>query len=690
MAEINEAILLRPAGTLLQARSLAILGASPKGRWASVIFQNLKRSGYRGKVFLINPNYEELWAAPCYPTLSAIPEPAEHLLVIIPTRAVLPALEEAARLGVKSATIYSANFGEGTDAEGKDRAQALKEFCDRTGVVCCGPNCMGTISVDEGLWTFPANFPLLKPGPVGLIFQSGGSLGSWVKAATERGIGFSYAISSGNETNLDLADYANFMLEEPKTKMILMMVEGVRRPAAFMHVAAKALGKNKPILLVKIGRTEAAKRQAISHTGALAGSDEVFNAMCHRLGIVRCPSLEDLLETTLAFLPGKVPRGGRLAIVINSGGMKGVLLDHLEEVGVEMAELSQATKVAVRPLIPTELAVENPLECGVAGFGDDKTFLDICRLHAEDDGVDMLAINGELPRHGEKRDPTRFRPLVDSVAKPVFAIGRTTYSLTDESRAYQEQSGLPFLQGIRATLRAAKGLGLFATRRADGIPPLPPAVGKAEDLAGTRFQSLLETHDLKLPRQALAHSAVEAVAKAEGIGYPVALKLVSTDVIHKTEAGAVVLGLRSAGDIEQRGSELLGNVSNGQLLVQEMVEGTEVIVGARTDPQYGPLIMVGLGGIFVEVLKDISLRLLPVNEKEAVEMLRELRGYKIFEGARGQERRDIGALVRAIVGLASLFAAYRNHLTDLEINPLIVRQEGRGAVAVDVRMIRNS
>jgi len=690
MAEINEAILLRPAGTLLQARSLAILGASPKGRWASVIFQNLKRSGYRGKVFLINPNYEELWAAPCYPTLSAIPEPAEHLLVIIPTRAVLPALEEAARLGVKSATIYSANFGEGTDAEGKDRAQALKEFCDRTGVVCCGPNCMGTISVDEGLWTFPANFPLLKPGPVGLIFQSGGSLGSWVKAATERGIGFSYAISSGNETNLDLADYANFMLEEPKTKMILMMVEGVRRPAAFMHVAAKALGKNKPILLVKIGRTEAAKRQAISHTGALAGSDEVFNAMCHRLGIVRCPSLEDLLETTLAFLPGKVPRGGRLAIVINSGGMKGVLLDHLEEVGVEMAELSQATKVAVRPLIPTELAVENPLECGVAGFGDDKTFLDICRLHAEDDGVDMLAINGELPRHGEKRDPTRFRPLVDSVAKPVFAIGRTTYSLTDESRAYQEQSGLPFLQGIRATLRAAKGLGLFATRRADGIPPLPPAVGKAEDLAGTRFQSLLETHDLKLPRQALAHSAVEAVAKAEEIGYPVALKLVSTDVIHKTEAGAVVLGLRSAGDIEQRGRELLGNVSNGQLLVQEMVEGTEVIVGARTDPQYGPLIMVGLGGIFVEVLKDISLRLIPVNEKEAVGMLRELRAYKILEGARGQERRDIGALVRAIVGLASLFAAYRNHLTDLEINPLIVRQEGRGAVAVDVRMIRNS
>jgi acetyltransferase len=689
MPEATESSNIRPAGTLLRARSVALLGASPKGRWPSAIFQNLKKSGYTGKIYLINPNYPQLWDERCYPKLSALPEPAEHLLMLIPTRAVLPTLEEAVTLGTKSATVYSANFGEGDDAEGKERGKALNDFCERTGVVCCGPNCMGTISVSEGLWTFPTAMPLLKAGPVGLIFQSGGSLGNWIKGATERGIGFSYAVSSGNETNLDLVDYLHFMVEDPSTKVILLMLEGVRRPAGFMALAAKALEKNKPILAVKIGRSDAAKRQAISHTGALAGSDEVFDAVCRRLGITRCPSLEDLLETTLAFLPGKFPSGPRLAVIVNSGGMKGILLDHLEEVGVAMAEPSDATTQAVRPLIPAELAVENPLECGVAGFGDEKTFLDICRLHAEDDGVDLLAIHGELPRHPEKRDPSAFRAFADSVKKPLVAFARSTYSLTEESRLYQEQSGLPFLQGIRATLRAAKGLGLYGMRRAQGIAQVPPATGKPEDLEGARFERLLASHGVPAPRQALASTPSEAAAKAKEIGFPVALKLVSPDVVHKTEAGAVLLGLRAADEVERRGKDLLGKVAGGQLLVQEMVEGTEVIVGARADPQYGPLVMVGLGGIFVEVLKDVSLRLIPIDDSEAQEMLRELRGYKILEGARGQQRRDVPALVRAIVGLSNVFAAHRSRLSDLEVNPLMVREEGRGALAVDVRAIKS-
>jgi acetyltransferase len=690
MAEATESLNIRPAEPLLRARSVAILGASPKGRWPSTIFQNLKKSGYTGKIYLINPNYPELWDEPCYPKLSALPQPAEHLLMLIPTRAVLPTLEEAATLGTKSATVYSANFGEGDDAEGKERGKALKDFCERTGVVCCGPNCMGTISVAEGLWSFPTSFPLLKPGPVGLIFQSGGSLGNWVKGATERGVGFSYAISSGNETNLDLVDYLHFLVEDPITRLILLMLEGVRRPAAFMALAAKALEKNKPILVVKIGRSEAGKRQAISHTGALAGSDEVFDAVCRRLGLVRCPSLEELLETTLAFLPGRFPSGPRLAVIVNSGGMKGILLDHLEEVGVPMAEASDATKQAVRPLIPAELVVENPLECGVAGFGDEKTFLDICRLHAEDDGVDLLAIHGELPRHPEKRDASSYRAFADSLKKPLVAFARSTYSLTEESRLYQEQSGLPFLQGIRATLRAAKGLGRYGARRARGIAEVPPPTGKPEDLEGARFERLLASHGLPAPRQALASTPLEAATKAGEIGFPIALKLISPEVVHKTEAGAVLLGLRAADEVEQGGEALLGKVSRGQLLIQEMVEGTEVIVGARIDPQYGPLVMVGLGGIFVEILKDVSLRLIPIDESEAQEMLRELRGYKVLEGVRGQKRRDIPALVRAIVGLSNLFAAHRAWLSDLEVNPLMVREEGRGAVAVDVRAIRKS
>jgi len=677
----------KPVENLLRARSVAIVGASPKGRWPMGIFRNLKKS-YNGKVFLINPNYKEIADAPCYPNLAALPEVPEELLILIPTRAVLGTLEEAVKLGTKSATIYTAGFGEGDDPKGKERAQAMKSLCESSGFVICGPNCMGSYSLPEGLWTFPTATPLLKQGPVGLIFQSGGSLGNWIKGATERGIGFSYAVSSGNEVSLDLVDYLSFLVDDPETKVIIAMAEGIRRPDEFMTVAKQALDNNKPILVVKLGRSEMGKRQAISHTGALAGSDDVFDAVCKRLGLIRCPTLEDLTETTLAFIPGRYPRGSRAAIVVNSGGMKGLICDHVEELNTNLAQLSEATKAAVRPLIPPELVVENPLECGVAGFGDEQNFINIVKFHAEDGGVDLLAIHGELPR-GEKRDPALFRNLAATTDKPILAFARSTYSCIDESRAFQEQAGITFLQGIKPTLRALAGLGLYGERKLRGVPALPAASGKAEELEGEKLNALLRSRGIGLPKQTLVGTAAVAGAKAKEIGFPVALKLVAPEIVHKTESGAVVLGLKSAQEVEAQGKELLAKASGkARLLVQEMVQGTEVLLGARTDPQYGPFLMVGLGGIFVEVLKDVAIRLLPVDEREAREMLKELRSYKVLEGVRGQAPRDIDALVKAMVGLSDIFAAHRNHLSDMEINPIMVRAQGGGVAAVDVRLVR--
>jgi acetate---CoA ligase (ADP-forming) len=676
----------RPVENLLQAKSVAIVGASPKGRWPMGIYRNLKKAKYNGKIFLVNPNYKEIAEDPCYPNIAALPEVPEHLLMLIPTKAVLGTLEEAAKLGAKAATIYSAGFGEGDDPEGKKRGAALKEICERTGLVACGPNCMGSFSLPEGLWSFPTAVPLLKKGPVGLIFQSGGSLGNWIKGASERGIGFSYAVSSGNETSLDLVDYFSFLLDDEETKLIALMVEGIRRPQEFMNVASRALARNKPVLVIKLGRSEMGKRQAISHTGALAGSDEVFDAVCHRLGLVRCPTLEDLTETTLAFLPGRVPGGSRAAVVVNSGGMKGLLCDHIEELGTELAQLNEATRQAIRPLIPAELAVENPLECGVAGFGDEEGFVKIVKLHADDDGVDLLGIHGELPRFPEKREATLFKNLSATTPKPIVAFARSTYSLTDESRTFQDEAGIPFLQGIKPTLRALKGLGFYGKRKQAAIPSLGAASGKADDLEGEKLDALLQRHGIALPRQAVAATAAEAAEKAGEIGFPVALKLVAPEIVHKTESGAVVLGLKSAGEVEAQGKQLLAKAP-GKLLIQKMVQGTEVLLGARTDPQYGPFLMVGLGGVFVEVLKDVAIRLLPVSESDAMEMLRELRGYKILQGVRGQPPRDIKALARAMTGLSDLFAAHRASLSDLEINPLMVGGEGKGAVAVDVRTV---
>ncbi len=679
----------KPVENLLGAKSVAIIGASPKGRWPMGIFRNLKKA-YGGEVFLINPNYQEIDGAPCYPNIGALPEVPEQLLVLIPTRAVLGVLEEATKLGSKSATIYTAGFGEGDDPKGKERAQAMKQLCEKTGFVICGPNCMGSYSLDNGLWTFPTATPLLRKGPVGLVFQSGGSLGNWIKGASERGIGFTHAVSSGNEVSLDLVDYLSFLTDDPDTKVITLMVEGVRRPGEFMLVAEQALNKNKPILVVKLGRSEMGKRQAISHTGSLAGADEVFDAVCHRLGLIRCPTLEDLTETTLAFMPGRFPKGSRAAIIVNSGGMKGLICDHCEELNTNLAQIGEKTKAAVRPLIPPELAVENPLECGVAGFGDEQNFINIVKCHAEDDGVDLLAIHGELPR-GEKRDPLLFKNLAEATPKPVLAFSRSTYSCTEESRAFQDQAGIPFLQAIKPTLRALAGLGMYGERLRRGVPKLPAATGSAADLAGENFDSLLRRHGIGLPQQALAGTAAEAAAKAEEIGFPVAIKLIVAEVVHKTESGAVVLDLRNAQEVQQEGQKLLTKtLGRGHLLIQEMVRGTEVLIGSRNDPQYGPFLMVGFGGVFVEVLKDVSIRLLPVDESEARAMLKELRGYKVLEGVRGQKPRDVDALVKAMVGLSEIFAAHREHLSDLEINPIMVREQGKGVAAVDVRLVRKN
>jgi acyl-CoA synthetase (NDP forming) len=678
----------KPVENLLSARSVAIVGASTKGRWPSGIYRNLKAAKFPGKIYLINPNYTEIFDDKCYPNLTALPEVPEHLLMLIPTRAVLGTIEEAAKLGTKAATIYSAGFGEGDDPKGKERGRAVRELCDRTGFVVCGPNCMGSFSLPEGLWSFPTPVPLLKKGPVGLIFQSGGSLGNWVKGASERGIGFTYAVSSGNEVSLDLVDYLSFLVDQPDTKVITLMVEGVRRPQEFIAVAQQALKKNKPILVVKLGRSAMGKRQAISHTGALAGADEVFDAVCHRLGLIRVPTLEDLTEMTLAFMPGRFPSGSRAAIVVNSGGMKGLLCDHCDELNTNLAQLSDKTKEAVRPLIPEELVVENPLECGVAGFGDEQGFVNIVKLHAEDDGVDLLAIHGELPR-GEKREAALFKNLAAATDKPILAFARSTYSCTDESRVYQEEAGIPFLQAIKPTLRALAGLGLYGERRKTGVQPLPAATGKSEELDGEKFSQVLQSKGLTLPRQALVETVTEAAQKVKEIGFPVAMKLIAPEVIHKTESGAVVLGLNSAEEVEVEGKRLLSlSKGSAKLLLQEMIAGTEIILGARTDPQYGPFLIVGLGGIFVEVLKDVAIRLLPVSESEAWSMLKELKGYKVLEGMRGQPPRDTAALVKAMVGLSDIFSTHRDHLSDLEFNPIMLRARGQGLAVVDVRMIR--
>jgi acetyltransferase len=691
----------RSVEALLRPRTVAIVGASDTGGagWPRAIYQNLQHAGFPARVFLINPRRRELWGQPVYPDFAALPEPIDLALVVIPAEAVVETLAEAARRGVRAALVFAARFGEGGDAAGARRAAELAALVERTGLRVSGPNCMGCVSLRENLLFYPATRVRgLPAGPVGVVFQSGGTFQYWLQQGAVRGLGYSYAVSSGNELDLDMADYVNFLVEDEVTRVVVCLIEGIRRPAAFMAAAEKALAAGKPVLAVKVGRSERGRAAIQSHTGALAGDDQVFDAMCRRLGIVRCASLDDLIEGALAFQHGRVPRGRGVAMAGYSGGAKGLFLDYAAAEGLQFAELQPATIARLTPLLDPGLAPDNPLDTGAGLAGQPGKFAEICRIMATDPGVDVLSMQGQLPLDAdEPRHPEAFASVAAAEAAVVVAHGRMGQNVTEAGRAFQRAAGVPFLQGLPETVRAIKALVDYGERRRRGIPVVPPPQGRPADLDGPVLERQLRNHALPPPRGALAPSPEVAGVRAAELGFPVALKIVSPHAVHKTEVGGVALGLAGAATVATEAAamqaRLRARVPAARIdgfLVQQMVSGLEIILGARDDPQYGPFLIVGLGGIQAEALRDVSCRLLPVAAEEAREMLGELRGRALLGPFRGRPARDVEALIAAIEGLSALYLDHRDHLTDLEINPLVVLEEGQGVRAVDVRLVHRA
>ena len=687
---------------VLRARSVAIVGASERARWPSNIYANLRANGYPGPIYPINPKYSEVWGTRCYPSFAALPTPVDHALVIIPAKGVIDTLEEAAANGLKSATVYAANIGEGHDPEIVARGQALKALCARTGLVVAGPNCMGAMSLRERAFFYP-NEDLCKiaVGPTAAAFQSGGTLQFWCQTAASRGVGFSYMISTGNELGVDLADYINFLVDDEKTKVIALFIEGIRRGDAFMAAASRALAAGKPIVAIKTGRSARSRAAAQSHTGAIAGDYETYEAMCRRYGITNCASLEDMVEIALAFQFARRPKRGRargtgVGWVTTSGGTVDLLYDVMDhERVVTMPDWTPATVAAIKPNVIPEVNVKNPLDSGIPT--DLPTAAKICTAVLNDPSTDMLAWAAQLPSSTGKRkgtDPTPIKAMLAAIDKPVVAFGRMNYPVDEEGLRFQATLGIPFLQGMGQTVRALSALASFGALEGRPAPSLAKPGGRADDLRGEAFGNLLDSHGLTPPRSAFATRPDEAAAAATKIGFPVALKIVSPEVSHKTEVGGVLLNLRSEGEVEAGAKELAERIDRAApgshvsgYLVQEMVSGIEVILGARTDPLYGPVILVGAGGILVELMQDAALRLLPVGPEEAREMIDDLRLVKLLGGFRGKPAADRAALEKAIVGLSALYLDHRHLLADLEINPLIVLPEGKGVRAVDVRPV---
>jgi acyl-CoA synthetase (NDP forming) len=445
--------------------------------------------------------------------------------------------------------------------------------------------------------------------------------------------------------------------------------------------------------VLKIGRSAAAQQAARSHTGILAGDDAVFNAVCERYGVVRCGSLDDLTDVALAMTTQRIAAGPRVAMVTYSGGAKGLFLDEAATAGLELATFSPETSAIVKPLIDPTLAAINPLDAGSAIPYDPKGFIALCAAITADDGVDVLALQGQLPSLADDRqNPATFSAIMDATSKPVIAFSRTSQNSGEAARAFQHSAGMPFVLGIpqaARTLRAITDYGRAVNRGPAAMLDTPLAAGEPD----ADVSAALGAYGVATPAQSTVARVADVAAAAAAIGFPVALKALAAEIVHKTEFGAVRLGLadeagvtRAAEDLERtlaaRGIALSG------FLIQAMVSGVEVVAGMRDDPQYGPIAIVGMGGVAVEVDPDVALRLLPLTRGDVLEMVASLRSAGLFAAFRGRPERDVDSLADAVLGLARYYLERRSWLEELEINPLVVREQGRGAVAVDIRPVR--
>jgi len=699
---------------LFAPRSVALIGASDQGaRFGTRVFRQLLHFGFRGAIYPINPRAVELFGRRCYPNLAQLPETPDHVGIIVATERVFEALEDCAARGVRFATVYSAGFAESGTAEGRERQQRLSAFALRTGMRIMGPNCNGVINFVDGFAmasTGAIGGPRREPGNVGIVSHSGG-LGQinvmW--RAQEIGVGISYEASIGNEADLDSLDFARFMLRSDSTDVVLMAIEGVKDGAKLIDVAREAAEREKPIVVLKFGRTAAGTRAAASHTGTIAGEDAIYDAAFRQFGLIRVSETNELYETAILLRTRRWPRGRRGASAAATGGNIVQLADVGETLGIEWPQYGATTQEKLAALMPGYGKVSNPTDMTSLATGEPESFRRALAAIAEDPAVDFVA---PIFAFVLRKDIELGAQFVRECAKPAVMlwVGGCNDDRDFGAKDLVE-AGLPVYRNALPCLRAVRAaadFGALATEWKSGArtPVRPPGIDREAAAARLRAcgakltereaKSVLAAYGLPVTRELLARDADEAAAHARTLGGPVAIKVDSPDVAHKTEAGAIRLDVAGDAAVRQAHDAVLASARsyapaarlNG-VLVQEMAQpGLEMILGIVRDPVFGPVVAAGLGGIHVEVLRDLAYRVAPVTAQEAARMLRELRAYPLLEGVRGAKPADTEAVVDAIVRLSWFAAEFTGELAELDINPLRVFERGRGVQVVDALLVR--
>jgi len=686
-------------------KSVAVVGASrDPEKLGYAVLANLKEGGFPGPLYPVNLKSDEILGLKAFPSVLDIPDPVDLAVVIIPYRFVPAALEECGKKGVPAVIVITAGFRE-AGREGLERERELIEIAQRHGIRLIGPNCLGVIDTSTPLnASFAADMP--PAGSIAFMSQSGALGTAVLDLSISEEFGFSKFISLGNKADVNEIDLLQVLGDDPATKVILVYVEGVPDGQEFVRVA-RQVSRVKPVVAIKSGVTAAGSRAVSSHTGSLAGSEAAYKAAFQQAGILRAGSMEEMFDYALAFADQTLLAGDRICIVTNAGGPGILATDALEAAKLEITHLSAETVSALTEALPGEASVANPVDV----LGDapaDRYELALRRVLADPnvDGVIVIVtpqavteiketaeIIGRISQEvdkpimgcfmGGKRAGEGAR-ILRQYDVPNYPFPSRAASALSAMSAYRQQRERPAFEVQACEVCQGPVRELFERIRSEGRV----SIGDAE------AWTVLKSYGFSVPDSRLAETVDEAVALADEIGYPVVMKIASPDILHKTDVGGVRVNLETADDVRDafdlmvyRAGRYVPDARIWGCQVQQMVRGgREILLGMSCDPQFGPLVAFGLGGIYVEALKDVAFRVAPFSRLEAEEMIREIRSYPLLEGVRGEPPADHEALVDALLRISQLVTDFPQ-IVELDINPLMVFEEGRGAMAIDMRLV---
>jgi acyl-CoA synthetase (NDP forming) len=684
---------------LFNPRSIALIGATDKSRWSWSTFGNLKVHRFPGPVYLVNPRGIPVHGQDTYARIADLPGPVDLAFVMVPTSAVLDILNEAAEFGIRSIVLLTSGFAE-TGDEGAELERQVADLARRRDLTVLGPNGNGFINAAAGITPYglPIEPPLLS-GPVGVVLQSGALCSSVLTFAQSRNIGVSLQVSMGNESMVSMTDVMRYLIDDEQTRVIALFIEAVRHPEEFLGLAREALAKGKPIVAMKVGRSQAGARVARAHTGSLVGDDTVVDAVFRQNGVIRVDSLEDLIITAgLLAVTGPLP-GNRFGFITASGGASEIIADRAEDEGIEVPEFAPETVERLRQVVPPFAATQNPVD--VTGYILINRDLMRNALTAvqDDPSLDALVLVSDLPRAAPP-DPAPVIEMYQATTallrdshKPIVVMGNTLTDVTAFGRDVAGQTGHPgVLGGIHHGLtalgravrwsalhRAARDQAALAVPRPRSEPDLAVRFQPGSSWSEYRASAFLAEHGIPVVPNVLVTDPEAAVDAADALGYPVVLKLAADGIEHKSDIGGVKVGLRNAAearaafaDVVRAGLEAGADV-RGALVQPMRAGGIELLVGIVSDPAWGQVLAIGLGGIWVEILRDTAVAVLPVGRDQVRQALQGLRGARLFDGPRGTEKADLDAVADTITAVAALAERLGDRLEALEINPLLVR-----------------